>query len=156
MTAKVHVHLHVGDLEASRRFYETAFGAPVKSKPGYVKFLPDFAPLNLALSQWTSAPTAPRSVTHYGIQFDSPAQVVEHLARVKKAGLAVREEMGVNCCHANQDKFWVRDPDGNEWEFYHLNYDLESSSDDCVSATKSGEISIAAPAGCCSAPQRTL
>jgi hypothetical protein len=33
--------------------------------------------------------------------------------------------MGVNCCHANQDKFWVQDPDGVEWEVYHLNYDLE-------------------------------
>jgi len=33
--------------------------------------------------------------------------------------------MGVNCCHANQDKFWVTDPDGVEWEVYHLNYDLE-------------------------------
>ena len=47
------------------------------------------------------------------------------LARVKAAGLPVREEMGVNCCHANQDKFWVQDPDGVEWEVYHLNYDLE-------------------------------
>jgi N-acetylglutamate synthase-like GNAT family acetyltransferase/2-polyprenyl-3-methyl-5-hydroxy-6-metoxy-1,4-benzoquinol methylase len=32
--------------------------------------------------------------------------------------------MGVDCCHANQDKFWVEDPDGVEWEVYHLNYDL--------------------------------
>lgn len=23
------------------------------------------------------------------------------------AGLPVREEIGVDCCHANQDKFWV-------------------------------------------------
>jgi hypothetical protein len=34
--------------------------------------------------------------------------------------------MGVDCCHANQDKFWVQDPDGVGWEVYHLNYDLES------------------------------
>jgi hypothetical protein len=45
---------------------------------------------------------------------------------VKAAGLPVREEMGVDCCRANQDKFWVRDPDGLEWEIYHLNYDLEA------------------------------
>ena len=50
------------------------------------------------------------------------------LARVKAAGLAVTEEMGVNCCHANQDKFWVPDPDGVEWEVYHLNYDLEDEA----------------------------
>jgi hypothetical protein len=35
--------------------------------------------------------------------------------------------MGTDCCHANQDKFWVRDPDGTEWEIYHLNYDLEDA-----------------------------
>jgi hypothetical protein len=44
---------------------------------------------------------------------------------VKAAGLPVREELGVDCCHANQDKFWVEDPDGVEWEVYVLNYDLE-------------------------------
>jgi hypothetical protein len=55
--------------------------------------------------------------------------VASELARVKAAGLAVKEEMGVNCCHANQDKFWVKDPDGVEWEVYHLNYDLEGGDD---------------------------
>jgi arsenate reductase len=52
--------------------------------------------------------------------------VVSHLARVKAAGLPVREEMGVDCCHANQDKFWVSDPDGVEWEVYHLNFDVDA------------------------------
>jgi hypothetical protein len=40
------------------------------------------------------------------------------------------EEMGVNCCHANPDKFWVKDPDGVEWEVYHLNYDLEGDEEE--------------------------
>jgi hypothetical protein len=30
----------------------------------------------------------------------------------------------VNCCYANQTKFWVIDPDGVEWEVYHVNFDL--------------------------------
>jgi hypothetical protein len=60
-----------------------------------------------------------------GVQVDSVEGVMGQLARVKAAGLPVVEEMGVNCCHANQDKFWVTDPDGVEWEVYHLNYDLE-------------------------------
>jgi hypothetical protein len=51
-----------------------------------------------------------------------------HLARVKASGLTVREQIGVNCCHANQDKFWVEDPDGVEWEVYHLNFDLEDEA----------------------------
>ena len=57
-----------------------------------------------------------------------PETVTAHLQRVKAAGLPVREEMGVTCCHANQDKFWVHDPDGVEWEVYHLNYDLEDAA----------------------------
>ncbi len=51
----VHIHLHVSDLDKSRAFYERFLGiAPVKVKPGYAKFLPDFAPINLALSSGES------------------------------------------------------------------------------------------------------
>jgi catechol 2,3-dioxygenase-like lactoylglutathione lyase family enzyme len=124
MSAKVHLHLHVSDLAKSRAFYERFLGdGPVKVKPGYVKFLPEWAPVNLALS--TGGPVGAGTIDHVGVQVDSVESVMAQLARVKTAGLAVTEEMGVNCCHANQDKFWVTDPDGVEWEVYHLNYDLE-------------------------------
>ena len=33
--------------------------------------------------------------------------------------------MDCDCCFANQDKFWVEDPDGREWEIYVLNRDLD-------------------------------
>ena len=124
MSAKVHLHLHVSDLGKSREFYEKFFGsAPVKVKEGYVKFLPEWGPVNLALS--TGGPVGAGTIDHVGVQVDSVPTVMAQLARVKQAGLDVIEEMGVNCCHANQDKFWVKDPDGVEWEVYHLNYDLE-------------------------------
>ena len=70
------------------------------------------------------------------------------LARVKAAGLPVREEMGVNCCHANQDKFWVTDPDGVEWEVYYLNYDLEG--DEEQTRGKGRLTLVSAPSRCCS------
>jgi lactoylglutathione lyase len=125
MSAKVHIHIHVSDLAKSREFYGKFLGvAPVKERAGYVKFLPTFAPINLALSQGLPAGTSEGVVHHLGIQVDSTETVMAHLARVKAVGIPVHEEMGVNCCHANQDKFWVRDPDGVEWEIYHLNYDL--------------------------------
>jgi catechol 2,3-dioxygenase-like lactoylglutathione lyase family enzyme len=127
MTPKVHIHLHVTDLDRSRAFYEVFFGArPVKEKPGYVKFLPDLAPINLALSGGSGSPAA--AADHLGIQLESTAIVMAELARIKAAGLPVREQMGVDCCHANQDKFWVQDPDGVKWEIYHLNYDLEEEA----------------------------
>jgi hypothetical protein len=53
--------------------------------------------------------------------------------------------MGVDCCHANQDKFWVQDPDGVEWEVYHLNYDLESET---VSPGRPG-LALAKGGSCC-------
>jgi catechol 2,3-dioxygenase-like lactoylglutathione lyase family enzyme len=127
MAIKVHLHLHASDLEKSRDFYRRFFGDnPVKEKPGYVKFLPAWAPVNLALS--TGGPTGVGTVDHVGVQVDSPATVLEHLERVKASGIPVREEIGVDCCHANQDKFWVQDPDGVEWEVYYLNFDLEEET----------------------------
>lgn len=135
---KVHVHMAVSNLEKSRDFYEKFFGvAPVKVKPGYVKFLPGFGPLNLALSQ--AHPTGQGGhVDHMGIQVESQAVVVREMQRVKAAGLSVREEFSVDCCHANQDKFWVQDPDGVDWEVYVLNHDIE-------------EPTVGADAGACAA-----
>ena len=125
--SNVHVHLHVSDLDRSRAFYERFLGSePVKVKPGYVKFLPALAPINLVLSAAEAG--AGKTVDHLGFQVDSREAVVALLERVKAAGLEVREEMDTNCCYANQDKFWVRDPDGLEWEVYHLNHDLDEDA----------------------------
>jgi lactoylglutathione lyase len=149
MSAKVHLHMHVSDLAKSRAFYEQFLGAnPVKVKPEYVKFLPDWAPVNLALSPGGAAGVG--AIDHVGVQVDSVETVMAHLARVKQAGLPVREEMGVNCCHANQDKFWVTDPDGVEWEVYHLNYDLEGDE-----PQKRGFTLLAPAATCCGGSTRS-
>jgi lactoylglutathione lyase len=143
MSAKVHVHMSVSDLAKSREFYARFFGAqPVKVKPGYVKFLPEWGPVNLALSERRAEGDG--HVNHMGIQVETPEEVVRQLARVKAAGLPVREEMGVDCCHANQDKFWVEDPDGVEWEVYHLNYDLEDAP------APGGTLPMAKSVSCCS------
>jgi catechol 2,3-dioxygenase-like lactoylglutathione lyase family enzyme len=155
MTPKVHIHMHVSDLAKSRAFYETFFGVgPVKVKPGYVKFLPELGPVNLALSEGLAAVGAGGAVDHVGIQVDSPAVVARELHRVKAAGLPVREEMGVDCCHANQDKFWVQDPDGVEWEVYHLNYDLQGETALCAPAPAAAApltagLPLAKAVGCC-------
>ena len=146
MSAKVHLHMHVSDLAKSRAFYEKFLGGePVKVKPGYVKFLPEWAPVNLALSGGGVA--AGGTVNHVGVQVDAVDTVMTHLARVRAAGLPVREEMGVDCCHANQDKFWVRDPDGVEWEVYHLNYDLEGEEE--MGKPKGAALPLVKGSACC-------
>jgi len=156
---KVHVHMAVSNLEKSREFYEKFFGVtPVKVKPGYVKFLPGFGPLNLALSQ--AHPSSQGGhVDHMGIQVESQDIVVREMERVKAAGLPVREEFSVDCCHANQDKFWVQDPDGVDWEVYVLNHDIEVESMDssacaCAPAvaqpTLKNSLTVVTSTSCCS------
>jgi len=124
--AHVHIHITVPDLAGGVAFYRSFLGCdPVKERPGYAKFLPTWAPLNLALSEGAAA-QAHGVVGHLGLHLPDPVQVRVHLARVKAAGLATRVEIGVDCCYANQDKFWVRDPAGMEWEVYVLNHDVET------------------------------
>ncbi len=126
-TPKVHIHLHVRDLAASVNFYRALFGTePVKLLPGYAKFLPSWGPVNLALSQ-SDADGRGSVISHVGIQLTSPKDVRQQLKRITSTGLHARVEMGVDCCHANSDKFWVMDPAGVEWEIYYLNYDLDPS-----------------------------
>ena len=128
MTPRVHIHLEAAELKASREFYRKFLGVePIKDKSDHVKFLVPFAPLNLVISpaRTQSDASAGRSaVNHLGIEVSSGAVVEEYLKRVKQEGLKVREQLNVNCCYANQAKFWVIDPDGIEWEVYHVNYDL--------------------------------
>jgi len=145
MSAKVHLHLYVSNLAKSRDFYRQFFGDdPVKEKPGYVKFLPTWAPVNLALSE---GPNGVKGVIdHVGVQVESPETVMNQLGRVKATGVPVVEEMNVDCCHANQDKFWVKDPDGVEWEVYHLNYDLE---DEVRRPREAAALPTVAAASCC-------
>jgi catechol 2,3-dioxygenase-like lactoylglutathione lyase family enzyme len=91
MGAKVHLHMHVSDLAKSREFYEKFLGGdPVKVKQGYVKFLPAWAPVNLALS--TGGPIGTGTIDHVGVQVDSVQTVMTELTRIKDAGLAVVED----------------------------------------------------------------
>lgn len=51
----------------------------------------------------------------------------EDLLRMREgwvaAGLETREEMGIVCGYALQDKSWVTDPDGNQWEVFVVHQD---------------------------------
>jgi catechol 2,3-dioxygenase-like lactoylglutathione lyase family enzyme len=141
MMPRVHVHLKAADLPASREFYRRFFGSePVKDKIDHMKFLPEMAPINLVISPARSANEASANkVNHLGIEVSSGAVVQAHLARVKMSGLKVREQLNVNCCYANQVKFWVIDPDGVEWEVYHVNHDLIEKHGGGIEAPHTGD-----------------
>jgi catechol 2,3-dioxygenase-like lactoylglutathione lyase family enzyme len=85
---RVHIHLKVEDLDASRVFYKAFFGAPpVKVKPDQIKFRPPSAPLNLTISQAHRGEPSASAVNHLGIEVESRVAVEEHMRRVKSAGI---------------------------------------------------------------------
>jgi catechol 2,3-dioxygenase-like lactoylglutathione lyase family enzyme len=119
---KAHVALRVKDLGRSMDFYRKLFGAePVKVRRAYAKFDLQEPALNFALNESAadeSNASAPGTLSHLGIQVASTEEVLAMRERWKRAGLDTRDEMKVECCYALQDKTWVRDPDGNEWEVF--------------------------------------
>ena len=114
---KAHLALNVRSVERSTEFYRRMFGIePTKQRPGYAKFDVINPPLNLTLNEVSFTDSG--ALSHLGIQVASTADVLLMRARWADAGLVTRDEMATNCCYALQDKTWVRDPDGNNWEAF--------------------------------------
>jgi len=116
-TVKAHLAINVKDVEQSIQFYKKLFGiSPSKVRTGYAKFNVENPPLNFTLNQ---VPFGERgALSHLGIQVASTDDVLTMRDRWTEAGLLTRDEMQTSCCYALQDKTWVRDPDGNEWEVF--------------------------------------
>jgi catechol 2,3-dioxygenase-like lactoylglutathione lyase family enzyme len=128
---KAHLSLNVRNVEQSIEFYRKMLGIePSKVRPGYAKFDVQNPPLNLALNE---APVTSRgALSHLGIQVASTEDVLATRQNWNDAGLSTHDEMQTSCCYAVQDKTWVRDPDGNEWEaFVVLEDDLAESNACC-------------------------
>lgn len=124
---KPHVSLNVSDIDASVAFYEKAFGVAVtKRRPGYAKF--DLVAPSLNLSMVQAARTGVNA-SHFGIQVASSEDVAVAWTRFKEAGLKTRTEENTSCCYALQDKVWVEDPDGNEWEVFVVKADTDRMTD---------------------------
>ncbi len=114
---KAHVALNVKDVKRSTDFYKKLLGIePLKVRTGYAKFDVQTPPLNLTLNENEFAERG--ALSHLGIQVSSSSDVQAIKKRWIAAGLPTRDEMQTNCCYALQDKTWVQDPDGNEWEVF--------------------------------------
>jgi catechol 2,3-dioxygenase-like lactoylglutathione lyase family enzyme len=131
---KVHIALNVRDVESSTAFYKKLFGIePSKVRPGYAKFDVQFPPVNLSLNQ--GSPTGRGTLSHLGIQVPSTDDVLSIRKQWQDLGLMPRDEMQTTCCFALQDKAWVRDPDGNEWEVFVVLQDNLPVAGACCSET---------------------
>lgn len=142
----VHVGINVTNLEQSIEFYEKVFGvSPVKVKTDYAKFLLKTPGLNFTLN--VQDEVNGNQVNHFGFQLDTAEEIVLHKERLEKEGFFARDEMDTTCCYAVQDKFWVTDPDGNEWEFFYTKADSEVHKiEDPSCCTTSNEV---AKNSCC-------
>lgn len=124
MNPKLHISLDVENIEDSVRFYSLLFNAvPTKLRLGYAKFDLDEPAVNLTMQQ--SSHCCLQGLSHMGIRVESTAEVLDYKERLTKAGLKVQDEMQAVCCHALQDKIWVKDPSGYRWEIYVFKDDVE-------------------------------
>ncbi len=154
---KPHVSINVSSVHASVEFYRNLFAVEPKkffveqttmhsvllddqginssrARTGYAKFDLEQPSLNLVLNE-TKFGKGEGALSHMGVQLQSNIDVQQARARIVAAGLKVRDELQVNCCYARQDKFWVADPDGNEWEVFTVIEDVlptKQSSNSCA------------------------
>jgi catechol 2,3-dioxygenase-like lactoylglutathione lyase family enzyme len=132
--------INVRDVETSIAFYKKMFGIePSKVRTGYAKFDVANPPLNFTLNQVPYSDSG--ALSHLGIQVASSEDVVAMRDAWQANGLTPREEMQTTCCYALQDKAWVHDPDGNEWEVFvvledNLSEEVRASADkECCTPT---------------------
>ena len=157
MALKAHISLNVTHIGRSVEFYQKLFGIePSKVRQDYAKFDVQNPPLNLALNQVSTGGRG--TLSHLGIQVGSTEDVLETKKFWENLGLNTTDEMQTICCYAVQDKTWVSDPDGNEWEVFVVSEDNLPETDMCCVNNEAEIISESKPevsATNCCAPAYT-
>lgn len=121
---RMHISLYVSDIAQTVNFYTSFFGQPAsKVKKGYAKY--ELTSPGLIISFVENPERVKSNFGHLGIQVDSKKEMERRLAIAKQQNIVSLEEMGTACCYAVQDKFWVDDPDGHQWEVYCFHEDVE-------------------------------
>jgi catechol 2,3-dioxygenase-like lactoylglutathione lyase family enzyme len=174
---KPHVSLNVNNVDRSVEFYRALFGVdPVKhyrdntmvhsvlqddqgmnsqqNRTGYAKFDLQEPALNFVLNELPVRHAFDTPLSHMGLQVADTEAVLAWRARAQEFGLTVRDEMAVSCCYARQDKFWLADPDGNEWEVFtvleHLSPEqLKALDQRACSSSCAIEPAVAMPESSC-------
>ena len=132
-TLKAHLALNVKHVTESIDFYKKMLGIePSKVRTGYAKFDVQNPPLNLTLNEVPFSGKG--ALSHLGIQVATTDDVNAMKGRWESEGLIAREEIQTSCCYALQDKAWVNDPDGNEWEVFvvledNLSEEVQAAAD---------------------------
>jgi catechol 2,3-dioxygenase-like lactoylglutathione lyase family enzyme len=142
---KAHLALNVKNVTESTDFYRKMLGIePSKERTGYAKFNVENPPLNLTLNQ--AHFNEPGALSHLGLQVASTEDVLAVRERWQNAGLSTHDEMQTNCCYAMQDKSWVVDPDGNQWEVFVVLEDNLAETTMCCVTSDAGQAAQASSA----------
>jgi len=142
---KAHLAINVRNIEHSIEFYRKMFGIePSKVRRGYAKFDVQTPPLNFTLNEVPFTDSG--ALSHLGIQVASTVDVLAMRQKWADVGLYTRDEMHTDCCYATQDKTWVRDPDGNEWEVFVVLVDN-------LPEKQTQETAACCAPGCCTSAQ---
>jgi len=138
---RLHVHMSVGDLDQSIRFYSTLFAAaPTVVKADYAKWMLEDPRVNFAIS--THAGGAP-GIDHLGIQVEDGEELQEIYGRLKDAEGPVLEEGKTTCCYAQSEKSWTLDPQGVSWETFL------TTGESTVYGTSTPRVEKPKPVACC-------
>jgi catechol-2,3-dioxygenase len=116
MMSRIQLALNVSDIDSAVDFYSKLFATePAKRRPGYANFAVAEPPLKLVLIE---NPGAAGKLNHLGIEVESSEEVAQASDRLQQTDLTVTPRTRSTCCYALQDKVWVKDPDGADWEVY--------------------------------------
>jgi catechol 2,3-dioxygenase-like lactoylglutathione lyase family enzyme len=146
---RFHVHVAVENLDDSVRFYSTLFGAePSVVRSDYAKWMLEDPRLNFALSKRTLVGRP--GINHLGIQVDTDEELQQIHARLAQANTRVESEQNVECCYAESDKYWAKDPQGLAWEAFHSLGTVQHYYGDAADAAATGVSLLNKPAKECS------
>jgi catechol 2,3-dioxygenase-like lactoylglutathione lyase family enzyme len=119
---RIHLSINVKDVTESVAFYKKVFGVePQKQSARYAKFDLNDPPLNFAMQSGTGEISR---VSHLGLEVASPDEMMTWQKNLTEKGLVKLVESDTKCCFARQDKVWLTDPDGNEWEVFYVHEQL--------------------------------
>ncbi|MEZ6142432.1 MAG: ArsI/CadI family heavy metal resistance metalloenzyme [Zavarzinella sp.] len=149
---RFHLSMNVRNISQSVAFFRTLFGQePAKVRADYAKFEVDNPPLVLSLEPATQVNSG-GALNHVGFRMPDSTTLVAMQERLERAGMPTKRESGVECCYAKQTKFWAHDPDGNLWEVYTFDGDIQHRG------AGQTEEAVQKPAATCSmpAPQKVI
>lgn len=128
---RLHVSLHVNDIDESVRFYSTLFGAePTLLKDDYAKWMLDDPRVNFVIQPGNGR----TGLNHLGIQGEDAAEFNEVSGRMASSEAPTIDQPDAVCCYAKSNKKWGQDPQGVIWESFHTTGVSEAFGSDGVHA----------------------